>query len=643
MRNCYSQSNQNLIAKAESENVDLVWDRYKAMQPQCGYGEQGICCRICIKGPCRIDPFGEGPQEGICGASADTIVARNLIRRIASGAASHSLHGKEIAMTLLEMAEKQAEGKETTYKINDLDKLKTIAEEQGIETENISNTELIRKVAMNALEDYTRIDNKPCNWLENRVTSNRLEKLSELGVAASNIETSVTDIMSRTHVGTDADPINLLLAGLKGSMADYTGMQISTNLSDALFGVPEPVISEANLGVINKDAVNIAVHGHNPLLSEIIVQVADEMNQQAVDAGARDGINIVGVCCTGNEVLLRRGVPLAANYLSQELAILTGALEAMVVDVQCIMPSVSKVSSCYHTNLYTTMPDAKIPGATHLELDSEKAFENAREIITDAINAFSKRDLNKVDIPAEKNKVIAGFSKEAVVELLTEISPDDPLKPLIDNIVEGNIKGIALFAGCNNVKVEQDRNYQEIAKKLLADNILVFATGCAAGAFAKNSLMNSQATEEYAGEKLKAVLRFLGEEAGLNAPLPPVFHLGSCVDNSRAVDLATALANQLDLDLDQLPVVASAPELMSEKAVAIGTWAAGLGLPVHVGVDLPVTGSKLVTETLTESLKDLVGGYFFIEKDFELAADKLINIIEDKRDKLGLDKVEEVI
>ncbi len=155
---------------------------------------------------------------------------------------------------------------------------------------------------MNALEDYTRIDNKPCNWLENRVTSTRLEKLSELGVAASNIETSVTDIMSRTHVGTDADPINLLLAGLKGSMADYTGMQISTNLSDALFGAPEPVISEANLGVINKDAVNIAVHGHNPLLSEIIVQVADEMNQQAVDAGARDGINIVGVCCTGNEV-----------------------------------------------------------------------------------------------------------------------------------------------------------------------------------------------------------------------------------------------------------------------------------------------------------------------------------------------------
>lgn len=632
MDKCYNQSNHCLIHKAQEEQIDLVWHRYEKMLPLCGFGERGICCRICMKGPCRIDPFGNGPQEGICGANADTIVARNLVRMMASGAASHSLHGKEIAKTLLHVAR----GESKHYEIKDPEKLMAIAHHLGLETKDKSLNQVAEEVAWESLMDYSRIEEDPCTWLSNTIPGVRLEKLKNLNVTLNNIESAVTDIMSRTHLGTDADPVNLLLAGLRCSLGDYTGMQISTNLSDILFGTPEPVVSEANLGVIKADAVNIAVHGHNPLLSEIIVDVVDDLQQEAIDAGATAGINIVGICCTGNEVLLRRGIPMASNYLSQELAILTGALEAMVVDVQCIMPSLSKIASCYHTRLFTTMPDAKIPGATHLELHDAHASENARQIIRHAIAAFRHRDQEKVMIPQEKSQIIAGFSTESIVSLLSKLNSEKPLSPIIDQIVAGNIRGVVLFAGCNNVKITQDYGFVTMAKKLLANNILILATGCGAGAFAKNSLMNSEATNQYAGDSLKAVLTLLGHEAGLDAPLPPILHMGSCVDNSRGVDLAVALANELGVDLNQLPLAASAPELMSEKAIAIGTWVTGLGIPLHIGLMPPVSGSALVSDVLTSGLKSLVDGYFMVETDPLLAADGLIQIIEEKRVALGL-------
>ncbi|WP_238916178.1 anaerobic carbon-monoxide dehydrogenase catalytic subunit [Clostridium sp. YIM B02555] len=632
MNKCYNSSNNCLIDKAKAEKINLVWHRYEKMKPLCGFGEKGICCRICMKGPCRIYPFGNGAQEGICGANADTIVARNLVRMIASGTAAHSLHGKEIAKTILHIAK----GETKNYEIKDVEKLKSVAKKLNINVDGKSVNDIAKEVAYKSLEDYSRFEEDPCTWLASNITTSRLNKLNSLGVALNNIESSVTDIMSRTHMGTDADPINLLLAGLRCALGDFTGMELSTNLSDILFGTPEPVISEANLGVIRADAVNIAVHGHNPLLSEIIVDVADEMQQEAINAGAPGGINIVGVCCTGNEVLLRRGIPLASNYLSQELVILTGALEAMIVDVQCIMPSLSKIASCYHTKLYTTMVEAKISGADHADLIGDKAIENAKEIIRKAIEAFKRRDTNKVLIPEEKNKIIAGFSTESIVNLLSKIDNEKPLRPIIDNIVNGNIRGITLFAGCNNVKITQDHNFVEMAKTLLENNILILSTGCGAGAFAKNSLMNSEATLKYAGESLKAVLTLLGNEAGLNSPLPPVLHMGSCVDNSRGVDLAVALANELGVDLNQLPLVASAPELMSEKAISIGTWVAGLGLPLHIGLMPPVSGSTLVTNVLTLGLKNLVDGYFIVEEDPSKAAHIIIETIEEKRAALNI-------
>ncbi|MBT1073585.1 anaerobic carbon-monoxide dehydrogenase catalytic subunit [Pelotalea chapellei] len=622
-----------LLPVAKKQGISTVWDRHKAMQPQCGFGQLGVCCRICWKGPCRVDPFGDGPQVGICGANADTIVARNVIRMIAAGAASHSEHGRHIALALLGVAK----GELPAYQIRDEQKLRSVAAKLGINSEGKEIAAIAEEIALASLEDFRNQDHdKPCNWIASALTAKRLERLAGLHVLPHNIDAVITQIMARTHVGCDSDPVNLILGGIKGALADFDGMCLATELSDAVFGTPSPVVTAANLGVIKEGAVNIAVHGHNPLLSEIVCDVALLMDDEARKAGAKDGINIIGICCTGNEVMVRHGIPLATNYLSQELALITGAVDAMVVDVQCIMPSVSEIGACFHTEIITTMDDNKITGARHVRFREETAVENARQIVGFAIDAFKRRDPLRVNIPDFKQTAIVGFGTEAIMGALGAINAEDPLKPLIDNIANGNIRGIALFAGCNNTQVAQDSSFVTIAKKLAKNNVLLLATGCGAGSFAKHGLMSQEATDEYAGESLKAVLTAIGTAAGLNGPLPLVLHMGSCVDNSRAVEVAGAVANRLGVDLDQLPLVASAPEAMSEKAVAIGTWSVALGIPTHLGIMPQITGSAMVTELLTETAKELFGGYFMVELDPNQAADKLLTVIDERRKALGI-------
>ncbi|PLX94926.1 MAG: carbon-monoxide dehydrogenase catalytic subunit [Desulfuromonas sp.] len=622
-----------LLPVAKREGIETVWDRHKAMQPQCGFGQLGVCCRICWKGPCRIDPFDDGPKRGICGADAHTIVARNVIRMIAAGAAGHSEHGRHIALALLEVAE----GKLPAYQIRDEAKLIAVAGKLGIATEAREILEIAHDIATVSLNDFRNQDTAtPCAWTKATLTEKRMEKLAALGVLPHNIDAVITQIMGRTLVGCDAEPANLILGGIKGALADYDGMSLATDLSDILFGTPAPVVTAANLGVLKEEAVNIAVHGHNPLLSEVVCDVALQMNEAAKQAGAKEGINIVGVCCTGNEVMVRHGIPLAANYLSQEMVLVTGAVDAMVVDVQCIMPAVSEIAGCYHTELITTMDENKISGARHVSFREATATEDARQIITLAIDAFRRRDAKRVTIPDVQQTAIVGFSTEAIVAALSLLDAEQPLKPLLDNVVNGNIRGIALFAGCNSTRTPQDNSFVTMAKALAKNNVLLLATGCGAGAFAKHGMMTQEATLAYAGDGLKAVLTAVGEAAGLNGPLPLVLHMGSCVDNSRAVSVAVAVANALGVDLDALPLVASAPEAMSEKAVAIGSWSVALGIPTHLGTMPQVLGSSTVTELLTETAKDLFGGYFLVETDPEEAAQKLLAVIDEKRRGLGI-------
>ncbi|AEH47839.1 anaerobic carbon-monoxide dehydrogenase catalytic subunit [Parageobacillus thermoglucosidasius] len=618
-----------MIEKAKQMGVETIWDRYQVMLPQCGFGETGLCCRHCLQGPCRIDPFGGEPKVGICGATADVIVARGLDRAIASGAAGHSGHARHLAHTL----KKTAEGKAPDYAIKDRDKLRKVAERQGIPTENRSDAEIALDLAKAALSDFN--EKEAVSWVVHTVTENRAKVLSEQNLMPKGIDYEIADIMHRTHYGADAEPMNLIWAGLRCAMADMAGSYIGTDISDILFGTPQPVVTEANLGVLKADAVNLAVHGHNPVLSDVIVHVAREMEEEAKAAGAT-GVNVVGICCTGNEVMMRHGIPACTYSVSQEMALITGAVDAVVIDYQCIVPALATVAECMGTKIITTTDVTRMPGAIHVNFTEETAVENAKEIIRIAIENFTHRKGKPVDIPKHKSKVVAGFSVEAIKNALAKLNAEDPLKPLIDHIAAGNIRGVCLFVGCNNVKITQDQNFIAMARQLLKENVLLLATGCGAGALMRHGFMDPANVDTFCGEGLKAVLTAIGEANGLGGPLPPVLHVGSCVDCSRGVALAVELANRLGVDIDRLPLVASAAEAMAEKAVTIGHYAVTLGLPTHVGINMPVTGSPFVTQLLTNKLQDYTGGYFIVESDPDSATKKLLAAIDERRASLGL-------
>jgi carbon-monoxide dehydrogenase catalytic subunit len=607
-----------MIDVARKEGIETVWDRLAAQQPQCGYCALGLSCRNCAMGPCRIDPFGEGPQKGVCGADADVIVARNLGRTIAAGSSSHSDHGRDI----LEVFAAMARGETSGYQVTDEDKLRRVADELGVATEDRSTDEVAADLANVLLDDYGS-RRESLSFLH-RVPEVRKAKWAELGITPRGIDRENVEMMHRTHMGVDNDYVNLLLHGLRTSLSDgWGGSMIATELSDIMFGTPKPVMSQVNLGVLRRDQVNIAMHGHNPLLSDVIVDAAQdpELLELAKSYGAT-GINVVGLCCTGNEMLMRKGVPMAGNHLMQELVLITGALEAMVVDYQCIMPSVVDVAKCYHTKVISTSDKAKFPGATHVSFDPSRGAQVAREIVRMAVEAYPDRNQERVRIPVEPVRMMGGFSVEAILGALGGTP-----KPLVDAIVAGTIRGAVAVVGCNNPKLPQDLAHIELTRQLIENDILVLVTGCAAVANGKAGQMLPESAA-LAGPGLRSVCEALG--------IPPVLHMGSCVDNSRVIALAAALASYLGVDIDQLPLAGAAPEWYSEKAVAIGAYVVASGITTVLGVQPPIFGSPHVVQLLADGLDGVVGAKFAVEPDPDKAALLIRRHIEAKREALGL-------
>lgn len=629
-----TEPSAELLDKIMADTGTSSFERLSKQEPSCWFGEWGVCCRLCYMGPCRIQSsrFNRGSSRGVCGATADTIVARNLMRETVGGAASHSEHAFEIAETLKAVASDGIKG----YEIKDRGKLLSVASRLGIETANRTDKEIALEVAETTINDFSKVDGKPMRWVMGYAPSSSLKKWEKLGIIPSNSLNPIMNAMHRTSMGNDADVVNLMLADLKMGIIDgYSGLTPSTELSDILFGTPEPVKSTANVGVIKEDYVNLAIHGHNPLVAEKVVEWAQRLNGEAVKLGAK-GINLVGVCCSGNEVLMRHGVPMAANEMQAELAIATGALDAMVADFQCIWPVLGEVASCYHTKLITTMPYVKIPGAEHVDFSIEKADEVARVIVEKALEAYRKRDPSRVLLSKTVEPIVGGFSYESIARLLGKINSQDPLKPLIDAIVKGDVYGVVGIVGCPNPKLRRQLYTERLIKKLLRNNVLVLVTGCIAHISAQEGFLNPDRVDEFEiGDRLKAVLKLLGETGGLKS-LPPTIHMGSCVDNSRIGVLVKEISEKLNVDVSQLPVVASAPELIAEKAVAIGTWALAIGLPVHTAPELHIEGSKAVKGILSDTLKDLTGAETFDEMDPEVAADRMIEMIREKREGLGL-------
>jgi carbon-monoxide dehydrogenase catalytic subunit len=382
-------------------------------------------------------------------------------------------------------------------------------------------------------------------------------------------------------------------------------------------------MSKVNLGVLDEAQVNIALHGHNPLLSDVIVQAAadEELVALAKEKGAA-GINLVGLCCTGNELQMRRGVPMAGNHLMQELIITTGALDAMVVDYQCIMPSVTDVARCFHTEVISTADKAKFPGATHISFDPHRGIEIGREIVRRGIMAYENRNPDRVRLTGEPVEMMAGFSVEAILGALGGTP-----QPLVDAIAAGKIRGAVGVVGCNNPKVKQDYGHITLTRHLIENDILVLVTGCAAVANGKAGQMLPQSAE-MAGDGLREICEALG--------IPPVLHMGSCVDNTRIIVLAAALANFLDVDVNQLPLAGAAPEWYSEKAVSIGAYVVASGISTVLGVQPPIFGSTNVVKLLAGDLDEVVGAKFGVEPDPERAAVWIRRHIETKRAALGL-------
>lgn len=611
---------QAMLKKAEGENIQTVWDRREAQSPGCKFCVEGLTCRNCSMGPCRILNRPDGKmQTGVCGADGDVIVARNFGRFVAGGAASHSDHGRDLVETLEAIAQGEAPG----YDIRDEAKLRRVAEEVGVEqVAEMAVNEVALALVDRCYDDFGS-KGKGIHFLS-RLPAQRLAVWKEAGIVPRGIDREVVEMMHRTHMGVDNDYISLMTHAARVSLADgWGGSMIGTELSDIIFGTPSPKTSTINLGVLKENEVNILVHGHNPVVFEMVLAAAREpaMLEKAKAVGA-EGINVAGLCCTGNELLMRQGIPMAGNHLMTELVIITGAADAVVVDYQCIMPSLVKIAACYHTAFISTSAKGRFTGATHIEVHPQDARQKCRDIVDVAIQAFPKRDPVRISIPQEPVPLMTGFSNEAILSALGG-TPE----PLVEALKSGDIQGVVGVVGCNNPRIQHDSLNVGLMKELIRRDILVLVTGCVTSAAGKAGLLQSNAIDQ-SGPGLAKVCGSLG--------IPPVLHMGSCVDNARILQLCALLANTLGIDISDLPVAASAPEWYSEKAVAIGLYAVASGIPTHLGHPPHITGSANVVSLALQGLNDVVGAAFLIEEDAVAAADALERIIQDRRKKLGL-------
>ena len=613
-----------IILKSQKDCVETCFTRADSQSVSCKFGTQGICCKICHMGPCRITP---NAPRGVCGADADTIVARNFLREVAAGTAAHSDHGRHLVLRL----KKVAEGKEKDFKITDEKALYRIAGEYGLKTEGKAVNELALELANLFISEFTSQE-EDLKTLELAPEKTRAV-WSKYNIAPQGVDRMVVESMHRTHMGVDHDYRNLLDMAFKTSLADgWGGARIATEVSDILFGTPEPLRSNANLGVLEEKKVNIIVHGHEPALSEMLAAAIHdpEIKEYATKAGA-EGVNLAGLCCTANEILMRRGVQIAGNFLQQELAIITGAVEMMVVDVQCVMPSLPNVAKSYHTEVVSTADIAKTIGATHIAFDEDHAYDSAKDLIKRAIDNYKNRDPLKVQIPKFKEPLVAGFSVAAIKYMLGG-SFRGSFRPLNDAIISGRIKGVVGIVGCNNIKTKTDSYINALTKELIKRDVLILQTGCAAQASAKAGKLTPETALAEAGPGLREICETVG--------IPPVLHMGSCVDNSRILEAATQIVYEGGLgdSLAQVPAVGVAPEWMSEKAVAIGCYFVASGVDVILGQPFNIGGSENVTKYLGEESQKRFGGGFHYIPDPMAAVEKIMELLNASREALGINK-----
>lgn len=616
-------STKDLLNQELAKQVRTTYDRIEDRGVSaCLFGSGGTCCRICNMGPCTVID-GVDSMIGICGATASTVVARNFARIVAAGTAAHTDHAREMVRGFIETAKGN-----TPHGIQDVEKLHSMAETFGIEIEGRDKNDIALELGEKALAEFGQQEGT-LSMLK-RAPEKVQEMWKEQGIEPRGVDREVVEMMHRTHMGVDQDYKNIMKQAARCSLADGWGASmLSTELTDIMFGTPVPRRAIMDLGVLKEDQVNVTVHGHEPLLAESLCMAAEdpEILDLVKKVGAK-GINLAGVCCTGNEILMRRGISVAGSFINQEMVLATGAIEAMVTDVQCVMQSVAQVVKGKHTDIITTNYRAKMPDALHMQFEEETPLESAKAILSHAVKNYKNR--GEIYIPKnQKIDMVVGFSHETITNMLGGRFRGS-YRPLNDNIINGRIKGIGAMVGCEHYKYSDDVHYK-IAIELLKNNVLVLATGCAAQALGRAGLMRPEAAAEYCGEGLAEVCETIG--------IPPVLHVGSCVDNSRLLIALTAIVKEGGLGdkFSDLPACGTAPLWMSEKAVAIGQYFVSSGAHV-VFQNLPVTGSQEMTEYLLDGMKDDFGACWGVSEDPVKIAGKMISAIDGKRDLLGINK-----
>jgi carbon-monoxide dehydrogenase catalytic subunit len=623
-----NEAAEKVIEWGESKGIETCFERAEKLKP-CPIGASGACCKVCHMGPCRL--VGKNAEEearGVCGATLPTVAARNFLRMIAAGTAAHSDHARGMAFALLAVAN----GETKDYKITDVRKLYRVAGYLNVEFEGRPVNDVARDVAAKLIDDFGRQKGE-INYLS-RAPKKTQERWKKWDIVPRGVDREVCEAMHRTNVGVDHEPDHLLLHGLKTALADgWAGSMISTDVTDILFGTPAPVKAEASFGIFKEDEVNLVVHGHEPLLAETMVDVVSEpeLLAYAQSKGAK-GINLGGMCCTANEVLMRHGIPTAGGFTNQELGIMTGLVDLMSVDVQCIMPAITELSKKFHTKIVTTSEKAKIQGAEHVEFDEHRAKEIAREIVKMAIDNYPNRKATGSHI-TDKFPVIAGFSQE-YIEYMQGGRWRGSFRPLNDAIMAGRIRGVVGLAGCDNPRVPSTGLHRFLATELIKNDVLIVSTGCGSAACGTSGYLTPEMALENAGPGLREVCEAIG--------IPPILHLGACVDNSRILTIASAMAAEggLSDEIGGMPAVGIAPEWMSEKAIAIGCYFAASGVPVIFGGESPVEASAEVTKIMTEVWFERFMGALHFEPDPEKMLAMALHYIDAARDRLKLRKYE---
>ena len=617
---------REMILRQNQLGFDTTFDRFDKQQPQCGFGIAGICCKICNMGPCKIT---SKSPKGVCGADADLIVARNLLRSAAAGVAQHGMHGREVILSL----KWAAEGK-LDLPILGQQKIKDTAKAFGIKTERRSIKKIASELADVLLDDMSRTIPGDYKIIEALGSEERKKVWKELDILPISAYHEVFESYHKTGVGTDGDWKSIMQQFLRCGLAfTYSGVVSTSIATDGLFGVGDRVTSKVNIGALKKGYVNIAVHGHLPTLVSEIVKVGQEEKfiNLAKEVGAK-GIRFYGICCSGLSAMYRyAGVIPLSNAVSAELVLGTGALDLWIADVQDVFPSIMEVAKCFRTTVVTTSESARLPGAERFEYDHHHSNIGetralAEKIVLRGIESFKDRQGIPVYIPPYEVDAEVGFSPEYVHKHYGS------MKPLYEAIKEGKILGIVNIVGCNNPKVVYEKCVIDVANALLRNNILILTNGCASFPLMKMGYCNVSG-QEHAGESLN---EFLGD-------LPPVWHVGECIDNTKSSGIFAGVAGEAGKPLYEMPFAFTSPEWSNEKGIDAALGFRLMGINSYHCVEAQIHGSKNVIEFLKEGTKDLLGSVMVVNPNPDALGEKIVADIIEKRKALGWAVPDEIV